>query len=355
MPRSCVFAIPGDITTPTGGYAYDRAVLNELATHGWDISHVSLGDSFPFPTPDHLAHAAEILLTVDSSTPVLIDGLAFGALDTATLAQVTAPLIALVHHPLAREGGVSDELRDSLFRVERDNLRYAAACIVTSPDTARLLTTDYGVDSEQITVAQPGTSRPTQPRQPTSPPLILSVGSQSHRKGHDVLLRALSDITDVSWQCRIIGSERDREYAESLAALRDSLGLADRVVLNGAVDTHALEALFGEASVFALATRYEGYGMVFAEAMAHGLPIVSCATGAVPDTVAEGAGILVPVDDAGAVATALRRVLEDQALAGDMSRAAWRAADDLPRWEDTASIVGGVISRVASGGGEGPQ
>ena len=88
--------------------------------------------------------------------------------------------------------------------------------------------------------------------------------------------------------------------------------------------------------------------MVFAEAMAHGLPIVSCRTGAVADTVAKGAGLLVPPDDAPAFAAALGRVLRDKALRDDLANASARAGATLPLWTDTAAIAGAVLDRLAA-------
>ena len=114
----------------------------------------------------------------------------------------------------------------------------------------------------------------------------------------------------------------------------------------GKVSGGDLDALFHAASVFALATRYEGYGIAFDEALRHGLPIVSCRTGAVPDTVPEGAGILVAPDDAAAFADALDAVLGDAERREGMARAAAAAGRALPGWEETARIAGGVLDSV---------
>ena len=298
------------------------------------------------PAAADLADAAKQLGTVPSSTPVIIDGLAFGALDTATLERVSAPIIALVHHPLAFEGDLAEGRREELLTSERENLARAAAIIVTSPSTKRLLVDEYGVEPERITVAEPGTNQPSRPHQPTSPPLILSVGSQSHRKGHDVLLGALGQVADLPWRAAIVGSARDKSYARHLRSLRDTQELGDRVTLTGALDTDELDKLYAQATVFALATRFEGYGMVFAEAMAHGLPIVSCDTGAVADTVAPGAGVLTAPDDPAALATALRSVLSDDRLRESMADASSTAGKQLPSWQHTAEIVAAVIDRL---------
>jgi glycosyltransferase involved in cell wall biosynthesis len=96
-----------------------------------------------------------------------------------------------------------------------------------------------------------------------------------------------------------------------------------------------------------LPSRYEGYGMVFTEAMARGLPIVACAAGAVPTTVPREAGLLVPPDDAAALAEALRRLLDDPAERRERGEAAIDHARALPSWNDTARRVAEAIQKAS--------
>jgi glycosyltransferase involved in cell wall biosynthesis len=345
-----VFAIPGDLDTPTGGYVYDRRVIQELRERGVDVTHLEWGSSFPHPSAHDTAEAIAQLSAIDDLRVVLIDGLALGALEpapfAAALAVTNTPVVALIHHPLALEGHLDDARRDELFRIERENLARCARVITTSAATAKVLVDEYAVPTSQITVARPGTDRPHYETLPGSPPLIVSVGSQSPRKGHDVLLRALGEITSLPWQAVICGSARDEAHSLALHRLMEELGLAQRVRVEGELSTTELHELYSRASVFALATRFEGYGMVFDEAMAFGLPIVSCAVGAVPDTVAPGAGILVPADDPEAFAAALGRVLTDEDQRRAMATASHQAGLALPRWSDTARIIAGVLDEA---------
>ena len=85
---------------------------------------------------------------------------------------------------------------------------------------------------------------------------------------------------------------------------------------------------------------------VFDEALVHGLPIVSCRTGAVPQTVPQAAGLLVPPDDPDALAAALRRLLTEPDLRHAMAAAARTAGAALPGWPDTARIAGTVLDAL---------
>ena len=348
MPARAALAVPGDLATVTGGYIYDRRLLAELRAQGREVAHVALGASFPDPTPVDMADAARKLAALPADCPVMIDGLAMGAMDRGTLLGVSAPIVAMVHHPLAHEGSLSPSRREHLHRSERAALALAAHVVVPSPHTAALLVSDYDVPADRITIARPGTDRPTGRVEKADPPLILSVGILVPRKGHDVLIRALALVAHRPWQAVIAGSALDPDHTALLAGLVADLELEGRVRLTGHVSDEDLTQLYGQASVFALATRFEGYGIVFDEAMAHGLPIVACATGAVPDTVAPGAGVLVPPDDPDALAAALDRVLDDAVLRDAMATASAQAGAALPGWEMTARLVGAVFDRVAT-------
>jgi glycosyltransferase involved in cell wall biosynthesis len=273
-----------------------------------------------------------------------------GAMDRSVLSGMRAPIVALVHHPLAHEGSLSAARRDHLHRTERENLTLAAHVVVPSPHTAALLVSDYGVAGDRITVARPGTDRPRGRPARLDPPLILSVGILVPRKGHDVLISALAQVADRPWQAVIAGSALDTDHAALLSGMVADLGLTGRVRLAGRVSGEDLAQLYLQAQVFALATRFEGYGIVFDEAMAHGLPIVTCATGAVPETVAPGAGLLVPADDPMAFAAALARVLDDPGSRDAMAAASAAAGAILPGWDETARRVGGVFDRVLADG-----
>lgn len=341
------FAIPGDINTLTGGYIYERRLLDGLRTLGHDVAHIQLAASFPDPSPEDMADAVEQLCALPENHPLILDGLVYGSIATDGLAKVRAPIVAMIHHPLARESGLNDDRRAHLYRTERDNLALAQHVLVPSPHTATILTGEYGVNPERISIARPGTDKPSGVSAPVDPPLILSVGIQHPRKGHDVLLKALAGIVDLNWQAVIAGSPYDADHAADLTALCEKLELAGRVRLAGRVSPQELSDLYQAASIFALATRYEGYGIVFDEALAYGLPIVSCHTGAVPDTVPQDAGLLVPPEEPEPFAHALRSLLSNSAKRTELASAAQAAGKALPNWLDTARIASDVLATLS--------
>jgi glycosyltransferase involved in cell wall biosynthesis len=348
--KRVAFAVPGDLATPTGGYAYDRRMITELERLGWTVDIADLGDGFPQPSAVQRAAARLQLMAIPWGRPIIIDGLAFGVLpEIASELAKDHPLLALVHHPLALESGLSAAKAENFRAGERAALAAATQVIVTSPATARLLVSDYDVARERIIVASPGTD-PAPAAQGSNDGIVrlLAIGAIVTRKGYDVLIAALATLTDLPWHLTIAGDRgRDPQTAAGLEADIQRFKLGDRVAVLGAVSNERLAELYASADVFTLASRYEGYGMVFSEAVAHGLPVIGTNAGAIPETVPAGAGLLVQPDAALALATALRRLIENPDERRRMAQIAREAARTLPTWQDAAKAVSRALEAIA--------
>lgn len=346
--RSFAFAIPGDLTAISGGYAYDRAVIAHIGAHGWRAHALALADGFPDPADRELAATTVLFAAIPTDSVVLVDGLALGAMpEIAALEAARLRLVALVHHPLALENGISPERASLLRATETEALRHVRHVVTTSPETARVLARDFGVAADRITAAVPGTEPGPQAKGGNTPPHLVAVGALIPRKGHDLLIEALGRIRHRDWRVTLAGSQTaDSDWAARLSARVAALGFEDRIHLAG--PRGDVRALMAEADVFVLPSRYEGYGMAFAEALSQGLPVVACRAGAVPDVVPDTAGLLVPVDDVVALADALEQLVVDPALRQRLAEGAQAAGRLLPGWAETAGIIARVLDRVAA-------
>lgn len=343
MPEA-IFAVPGDLRSPTGGYAYDRRVMERLPDFGVSVVHLPLPGSFPNPAEADVAETIRAIADRQKPSVLVVDGLAYGAFTPPMLESLDGRVIALVHHPLFLETGLPHarkvELRDS----ETAALNRADHIIVTSRATKRILTEHLSLSPNKMTVAEPGTD-PAGRATGTGVPLqILSVGAVLPRKGYDVLVEALAKITDIDWRMTIAGAlDRHPSAVETLRAAIDGHNLQNRIKLAGKVVPATLERFYESADLFVSASLFEGYGMVLAEAMARGLPIVTATGGAAGDTAGQAVALHVEAGNADELAAALRRALTDKKLRDQLADAAWDAGRTLPTWHETARRVAAVI------------
>jgi glycosyltransferase involved in cell wall biosynthesis len=344
---SLVLFVPGRVDTLTGGYAYDRQMVAGLRRLGWSVVVRELDESFQQPRAAALRAAAAALSAVPDATTVLIDGLALGAMPDETWREARRlHVVGLVHHPLAAETGIEPHLVRRLEESERRALAAVRLVIVTSRATAAALQR-YGVAANRIAVVEPGTERaPLARGSREAVRNLLCVASLVPRKGHDVLLRALAEVPRTDWLLTCVGSHyRSPATVQRLCAQIDAEGLEDHVRLVGEVDAATLAAHYDSADVFVLPTRHEGYGMAVAEALAHGLPVVSTPTGAIAELVGRDAGMLVPPGDAEALTAALWRVLDDDGLRQRLREGARRVRHRLPTWEDQSAMLADALER----------
>jgi glycosyltransferase involved in cell wall biosynthesis len=344
---SVTFAVPGDLSTPTGGYAYDRRIIDELRASGWQVEVLNLGDGFPHSSAELRVTAWKRLAAQPMNQPLVIDGLAFGVLpEAASDLRASHRLIALVHHPLALESGLTPDEANALRTSERRALASVRRVIATSAFTARLLMSDYGVPCDHLTVVRPGTDR-TEPARGSTDGVtsLLAVGAVVPRKGYDLLIAALAPLRDLPWRLTIVGDRtRDANTAARLARELERRALDARITFVNAVSPERLADYYAGADLFVLASRFEGYGMAFAEAIAHGLPVVGTNAGAIVETVPADVGILVPPDDVTALTEALRAVITDPAFRQRLAMSARAAALRLPTWRQSAGLFAQAIA-----------
>lgn len=346
------FVVAGDIRQVTGGYRYDARMVEALRRSGRPVEVVELAGTFPgmsSESADALDHA---LSRCKDGACVILDGLVSGGLPRVLARHAgRLRLVALIHHPLADEVGLDAGSAARYRETERQALAGMAGVIVSSAFTARRLADAYGVPESAIDVVEPGVdpvaSLESLAGRKASPPSILCVATLVPRKGHGVLVQALSRLLDLDWSCDCVGDvQRDPACTRMVLGEIARHGLEDRVRLRGILVSGDLERAYARARLFVLPSWYEGYGMVVTEALQHGLPIVSTTGGALTQTLPPQAGIAVAPGDAGGLAAAMRRVLTDPALCESLSAGARAAAASLRNWETAGMQFVAALDRV---------
>lgn len=334
MTRRLALVAPGDMNRVSGGYIYDRRLIKALCDASVDAFALVIPDLAPESTEAAVAEAAARMAQTDA--PLLIDGLAHGAFPEELAESIGPRAVSLVHHPLHLERGLPEARAQALFESERAALRACRGALTTSRTTARQVTDAFGLDASRVRAAEPGVD--PSPRAPIAgdPVVMLAVGALIPRKGYDLLLDALELVADVPWRLDIAGPEDPNPaHARSIKERVAASSVRDRVRFHGAVDPARLAELRLGADVFVSAAQHEGYGMAAVEAVAAGLPVAYAGGGALSEAV-RGAGIGTQWR-ADALAGALRPILSDPALRAAEAAKSWRAAQDLPRWAETAA------------------
>ena len=331
-----------DPTRPSGGNVYDRRVLRGLSALGHRVVELPVPGPWPSPGPGDLHELDTLLVGIPSGSLVLVDGLIASAAP-AVLPRYAGRLrvVVLVHMPAGPDRG------------EQRVLASAAGVITTSGWSRDRLRDWYGL--RHVEVAVPGVdpveiSHGERPGGGTS---LLCVAAVHPGKGHDLLLQALASLGDRAWTLTCVGSlDVDPTHVAALQTQVYARSWEHRVLFTGPLTGDALAATYAAADLLVLPSRSESYGMVVTEAMAHGLPVVACAVGGVPEALGTGGwgpalpGLLVPAEDPDGLALALSSWLDDPQLRTRLARAVARRRPRLRGWDDTVDELHAVLERL---------
>lgn len=342
MHVGCV--VYGDLEPRSGGYRYDHHLAEGLRARGDRVEVISLPET---SYPRRFVHNLSRRFARDLDRPfdvLLQDELCHPSL-VGLNRRIDAdyPIVSIVHHLRASEANSRIERRLA-GAVERGYLATVDAVICNSRPTRAAVSRFTDVPG---IIAWPGGDRfdhhPTNTgiaaRARDEPFHVLFVGNLVPRKGLDSLVRGLSRV-EADWQCTVVGGETDPAYASEVRDLVSEQGLEDRIEFTGWLDDDALAARLEAAHLLAVPSTHEGFGIVYLEGMAFGLPALATTAGGASDLVTDGeTGFLVPPGDERAIA----RVIED--LAGDRDRlvatslSARRRFERHPTWDETAKRI----------------
>ena len=338
------FVVPGRLDQLTGGYLFDRHIVEGLRARGRTVRIIELSERNPKAD-------GPVLANLPDRTKTVVDGLALAHLAEAVTAQARRlRFVAFVHGPLALEGHLGPAAAKVAARREAGLLSRVCGVLCPSRKTAAAVE-GYGISAERIAVVPPGTVKPVRPPKPRHALVraLLCVGNLVPRKGHELLVEALARIRDLDWSLRCVGSlERDPATARGVRRRIRAAGLGRRITLVGECPPPSVARAYRAADAFVLPSFHEGYGMVYAEAMAHGLPVIATTAGAIPETVPPHAGLLVPPGDPAALARALRRVIAQPALAAQLATGSRTAGARLPDWPQATVIWERAFDRLAA-------
>jgi glycosyltransferase involved in cell wall biosynthesis len=340
-------AIYGRLDHLTGGYLYDRFLVEALQGRGHQVSVVSLRQK-PYARCllDNFSRTPAARLSGRGWDLLLQDGLCHPSLvglnyRLRARRRPRPAIVAIVHQVLCRQPR-RRLLNWAYERVERTYLRTVDGLLLSSRFNRGQARELVGRDIP-MQVVHPGgdrlgriaSGRSILERSRRKGPLeLLFVGNLSPVKGLDLLLESVSRLPPTSWRLTVAGSlTADSRHARRIRDRVSAGGMAPQVRLLGAVDGESLRALYTEAQVFIMPFAHEGFGIAALEAMAFGLPVIGSADGGVREFVRHaGNGFLVAARDHEAVRRHLAVLHHDRDLLAAMGQAALQTFSARPTW-----------------------
>ena len=347
--------LPGDIddrATPSGGNHYDRQLCHGLAAAGWSVREIAVRGAWPRAGTAQRRDLGGALAALPDGELVLLDGLVANGVPGVVIPEAgRLRIVVLLHSLLGDETGLVPAEAVTLDSRERETLTAAGAVITTSGWSGRRVVEHHGLPAGKVHVAPPGVDPAPLAPGGDGATGLLCVASVCPRKGHDVLVQALSTLADLPWELDCVGSfGRANGYADRLRRMARAYGIDDRVRLNGPRTGDDLAATYASADLLVLASRAETYGMVVTEALARGIPVLTTAVDGLPEALGrspdgEVPGTLVPPDDPAALAHALRGWLTEPQVRGRWREAARARRTTLDNWDNTVRKVSDVLHR----------
>ena len=339
----------GEFDSQSGGFHYDRQLVATLRAAGDSVEVIELPwRSYPRGLLDNVSPGLRRRLAGNYDA-LLQDELAHPSL-VWTNRRLSVPIVTIVHHLRASE---NRQLTPLYRAIEGRYLRGVDGVVCNSTVTHDVVT-ELGVDDDRTVVAPPAGDRfdPVTDDDRIAegvhegPLRLLFVGNITPRKGLDTLIDGLAS-ADGTVELTVVGRPVDEGYVSRCRDRVADHGLSERVTFTGGVDDNTLADAFREHHVLAVPSRYEGYGIVYLEAMGFGLPAVATTAGGATDIVTDGEnGFLVDPGDAAAVADAITTLAADRERLAAMGQAARERFEAQPDWAETAATVRGLLESV---------
>ncbi|MCX6064318.1 MAG: glycosyltransferase family 4 protein [Chloroflexi bacterium] len=345
--------IYGSLDTLSGGYLYDRKLVEYLRAQGDQVEIISL------PWRNYAAHLGDnFSFRLPSGLDILIqDELNHASLLGANGRPHAYPVVSLVHHLRCSEQRAG--WQNAFYRIIEKRYLDSVDGFIFNSQTTRGVVTGLAGDSAPALIAYPPTDRfgsglpaalVAARAAETGPVRILFLGNVISRKGLHTLLEALSR-QSAAFRLDVIGSlTSDPAYSQAMQQKAASLGASSTIQFHGPLDNGELAEKLRAAQILVVPSSYEGFGIVYLEGMAFGLPAIGTTAGAASEIISDGeTGFLINPDDAETLARRLTLLASDRDLLARMSLNALRRYQQQPTWEQTAAEIRQFLLKMVPG------
>ncbi len=336
--------IYGDLATKTGGYLYDRMLVEGLLEKGHDVRVISISR---FQSMD-AAHLERLLLDLDIDI-LLEDELChpyLNLMNSSIKDLVSYKIVALVHG-LSRSLIRNEEHRRFVDLTEKSFLKSVDAFIYNSESTRIEVEALLGHSSRGV-VAYPGKDhflpQPALDKDFKGPYLnLIHVANISDHKGLDSLIEGLAHLPGFS--LTVVGDIIDWSFFHYIERLIQEERIENRVEFRGPQAREKVDRCLKSSHIFALPSFYESFGIAYIEALGHGLPVIATTSGGIKEIITDGKeGFLVSPDDPESIALRLKHMQDNRGLLKRMSEFALVRYRSLPTWGQTVDRIREFLS-----------
>jgi len=344
------FVLPGDLDEPTGGYFYDRMLIEFLLENGDRVTTVTIPSAnLTTQLVDNVrprVHRSLRELEVD----VLVqDWLCHPSL-IGVNQRLSYPTVGLAH--LLRSQTAEGLLARRAART-LEGMYLASLDGVVQVSKASKRAVDSFDSSPRGVIVPPGADRfdpsvtesDIRTNALTSPLNLVTLGTVEPRKGHEDVLKALAMLGDIDYSLTIVGRcDVDARYTNRLRERIRGLDLEAEII--GAVPDNEVAELLEEAHVLVLPSRYESFGIAYLEAMGFGTVPIGTTNGGATEAIGE-AGIVLSPEEPPTLAGHLRALAEDRERLATLGVRARRQYERSPTWEQTGITLRQYLQDVA--------
>jgi glycosyltransferase involved in cell wall biosynthesis len=336
------FLITGNLYSLTGGYLYNMHMINGLNLIGHKVN--VLGTNWQWKDSDGLEKICRHdLEKLPHGSCVIVDSLILASLHN--IVQEFGDrlvFLGLIHLPASYN--ILSGVNGTVANEELVAFNHMHRLIVTGQFTFDLMC-NIGLNPAKVRIVEPGSGPfPRKKQYKPVPTELLCISNYSALKAQDVLIHALSRLTERDWKLHLYGdSDHDKEYAAFVRSLLQKIKLEHRIIMHGIVDRHEISRVFLKADLFVMPSRFESYGMALTESLAHGIPVVTTLSGNIPNTVPADMGLLTEPGNEEQLAEAIRSLFDDRVKYSALCIAASQYYKQARSWEQAVADFETII------------
>jgi len=347
--------IYGSLDTLSGGYLYDRKLVEYLRAQGDSVEIISmpwrsygshLMDNFRFKLPNVIASGAKQSTNNQPFDVLIEDELNHPSLIWANAGKHPCPIVSLVHHLRCSE--LRPAWQNSVYRLVEKKYLQSVDGFIFNSKTTKSVVNGLVVNEKPNIVAYPPTDRfgeaitegEIHERSKGNELRILFLGNVIYRKGLHTLLKAISGQQSAVRVAVVGGLTSEPRYTYEMEKYILTHSLSSVVKFHGALDNEPLIEMYRQSHVMVVPSSYEGFGIVYLEGMGFGLPAIGTSAGAANEIITHGEdGYLIQPDDAESLADHLNELATNRDLLLKLSLNAVKRYQIQPKWNATAKSI----------------